>query len=139
MEGNSGQVKAWLIAMIGKTIAVSVVQKASNREEKQVLWMGKAKVLRCVEQGVVLELRTGQSTTWFGRVFYFFRNIALKHVVSPWERGRVSIPYQDMEVEQDPHTGEKRLIIDSVTWNRSPEELTESAKNAKGERRSHAD
>ncbi|MEE8126161.1 MAG: hypothetical protein V3T42_10140 [Nitrospirales bacterium] len=139
MEDESELVKTWLKSMVGKTIAARVVQKASQIQAEHIVWRGRAKVVRCVEPGVVLELHAVQFTPWFGGVFRFFRNIFLKHVVSPWERGRVSIPYHDLDVSQDPQTGEKWLIIDSATWNRSPEELTESAKNAKGERRSHAD
>ena len=139
MEDDSGRVKAWLMARVGKTIAARVVQKASRIQSEQVLWRGKAKVLRCVEQGVVLELGSGLSTTWGGSVFHFVRNIFIRHVVSPWQGGRLSIPYKDLQVEQDSHTGEKCLIIDAATWNRAPTELMESAKRAEGDRRTEPD
>lgn len=139
MEDEFGGVKAWLMSMVGKTIAARVVQKASRTQSEHILWRGKAKVLRCVEQGVVLELGRGLSTNWAGGVFHFVRNIFLKHVVSPWQGGRISIPYKDLQVEQDPHTGEEWLIIDSATWSRAPEELMESVKLAKGDRRTETD
>ena len=133
MERDSEGVKAWLTARVGKTIAAMVVHKEVPNQAEHIEWRGKAKVLRCVEQGVVLELHGGPSTTSFGGVFHFFRNIFLKHVVSPWPRGRISIPYEDLQVVWDPHTGEQWLSIDAATWKRAPEELRGDSQNAKGD------
>ena len=112
-------VKTWLISMVAKMIAVVIIQKALAGIPQQVLWKGQGKVLRCVQEGVVLNLNAG-GASWWSRIW---GNVGVKNVVPRWIQKPVSVPYGDLAVDLNPTTGAKWLIIDAVTWTRSPEEL----------------
>ena len=113
-------VKTWLISMTGKMIDVMILQKSVADRLEQVVWKGKGKVLRCVQEGVVLDLNAG-GASWWSRFWRPF------HVVPRWIQKPVSIPYCDVSIELDTSTGTKQLVIDADTWKRSTEELTKKA------------
>ncbi len=110
-------VKTWLISMTGKMIDVMILQKSIADRLEQVVWKGKGKVLRCVQEGVVLDLHAG-GASWWSRFF------GPLHVVPHWIQKPVSIPYCDVSIELATTTGTKQLVIDADTWKRSTEELT---------------
>ena len=112
------EVRVWLLSMIGHMIAVMILQKAETDRSEQVLWQGQGKVLRCVQEGAVLDLNAG-GATWLSR-FWKPRTVA-----PLWIKKPLSVPYRDLWIDREPKTGEKRLVIDAVTWKRSPEELTQ--------------
>ena len=118
---STNEVKAWLISMIGKMIDVMILQKLGNEMLEQVVWKGRGKVVRCVEEGVVLELNAG-GASWWSR---FWGSWGVKHVVSRWIQQPLSVPYHDLRIDLDPMTRTKWLVIDGATWKRSPEELAE--------------
>ncbi len=116
-------VKTWLLSMVGKMIAVVIIQKALAGIPQQVLWKGQGKVLRCVQEGVVLDLNAGgASVYWWSRLW---GNGGVRYVVPRWIQKPLSIPYGDLAVDGNPTTGAKWLVIDAASWKRSPEELTE--------------
>ncbi len=118
---STNEVKAWLISMIGKMIDVMILQKLGDEMLEQVVWKGRGKVVRCVQEGVVLELNAG-GASWWSR---FWGSWGVKHVVSRWIQQPLSVPYHDLRIDLDPMTRTKWLVIDAATWKRSPEELTE--------------
>jgi hypothetical protein len=118
---STNEVKAWLISMIGKMIDVMILQKLGNEMLEQVVWKGRGKVVRCVQEGVVLELNAG-GASWWSR---FWGSWGVKHVVSRWIQQPLSVPYHDLRIDLDPMTRTKWLVIDGATWKRSPEELAE--------------
>ncbi len=61
---SNNEVKAWLISMMGKMIDVMILQKPGDRISEQVVWKGRGKVLRCVQEGVVLDLNAGGASWW---------------------------------------------------------------------------
>ena len=115
---SNNEVKVWLISMIGKMIDVVILQKPGGEMLEKVVWKGRGKVLRCVQEGVVLDLNAG-GASWWSR---FLRPL---HVVPRWIQKLLSVPYRDLRIDLDPITGTKRLAIDVATWKRSPEELAE--------------
>lgn len=112
------EVKTWLISMMGKIIDVVILQKPDDGMSEQVVWKGQGKVLRCLQEGVVLDLNMG-GASWWRRLW------GLVHVVPQWIKKPLSVPYVDLAIDFDPITGAKRLVIDGATWKRSPEELKE--------------
>ena len=118
---STNEVKAWLISMIGKMIDVMILQKLGDEMLEQVVWKGRGKVVRCVQEGVVLELNAG-GASWWSR---FWGSWGVKHVVSRWIQQPLSVPYHDLRIDLDPMTRTKWLVIDGATWKRSPEELAE--------------
>lgn len=118
---STNEVKAWLISMIGKMIDVMILQSLGNEMLEQVVWKGRGKVVRCVQEGVVLELNAG-GASWWSR---FWGSWGVKHVVSRWIQQPLSVPYHDLRIDLDPMTRTKWLVIDGATWKRSPEELAE--------------
>ena len=50
--------------MIGKMIDVVINQKPCDGMSEQVVWKGQGKVLRCVQEGVVLDLNAGGASWW---------------------------------------------------------------------------
>ena len=117
----TNEVKAWLISMIWKMIDVMILQNLGNGMLEQVVWKGRRKVVRCVQEGVVLELNAG-GASWWSR---FWGSWGVKHVVSRWIQQLLSVPYRDLRIDLDPMTRTKWLVIDAATWKRSPEELAE--------------
>lgn len=117
----NNEVKIWLISMIGKMIDVMILRKLCDGISEQVVWKGRGKVLRCAQEGVVVDLNAG-GASWWSR---FWGNWGVKHVVSRWIQQPLSVPYRDLRVVQDPITRTKWLVIDAATWKRSPEELAE--------------
>jgi len=115
---SNKEVKTWLISKIGKMIDVIINQKPSDGMSKQVVWKGQGKVLRCVSEGVVLDLNTGGASWWS-------RFLGPLHVVPRWIQRPLSVPYRDLRIDLDPITGAKWLVIDAATWKRSPKELPE--------------
>jgi hypothetical protein len=113
---SNNEVKAWLISMMGKIIDVVILQKPYGGRSEEVVWKGTGKVLRCVQEGVVLDLNAGGASLWRR----FLRPL---HVVPRWIQKPLSVPYRDLRIDLDPITGTKRLVIDAATWKRSPEEL----------------
>ncbi len=113
------EVKAWLLSVVGNMIAVVVLQKAEAGESEQVLWKGQGKVVRCVLEGVVLDLNAG--TSWWSK---FLRPWPVTHVAPRWIQKPLSVPYHDLSIDRDPTTGKKQLVVDAATWKRSPQELT---------------
>ncbi len=109
-------VKTWLLSMTRKMIAVMILQKSIADRPEQVVWKGKGKVLRCVQEGVVLDLNAG-GASWWSRFLGPF------HIVPRWIQKPLSVPYHDLSMAQDPVTGTKQLVIDVDTWKRSTEEL----------------
>ena len=118
---STNEVKAWLISMIGKMIDVMILQSLGNEMLEQIVWKGRGKVVRCVQEGVVLELNAG-GASWWSR---FWGSWGVKHVVSRWIQQPLSVPYRDLRIDLDPMTRTKWLVIDGATWKRSPEELAE--------------
>ena len=110
-------VKTWLRSVTGKMIDVKMLQKSVADRLEQVVWEGKGKVLRCVQEGVVLDLHAG-GASWWSRFF------GPLHVAPRWIQKPVSIPYCDLTVDVHPSTGTTWLVIDANTWKRSAEELT---------------
>lgn len=123
MESTSSnhEVKTWLLSMMGSMIDVVIIQKALAGIPQQVLWKGKGKVLRCVQEGVVLDLNAG-GASWWSRIW---GNVGEKNVVPRWIQKPVSVPYGDLAIDLNPTTGAKWLVLDAATWKRSSEELTE--------------
>ena len=115
---SSDEVKTWLISMMRKMIDVVINQKSCEGRSEQVVWKGRGKVLRCVQEGVVLDLKAGGASWWS-------RFLGPLHVVPRWIQKPFSVPYRDLRIDLDPKTGTKRLAIDVATWKRSPEELAE--------------
>ena len=115
---SNNEVKAWLISMMGKIIDVVILQKPYDGRSEEVVWKGTGKVLRCVQEGVVLDLNAG-GASWWSR---FLRPL---HVVPRWIQKPLSVPYRDLRIDLDPITGTKWLVIDAATWKRSTEELAE--------------
>ena len=116
---SNQEVKTWLLSMVGQIIDVVIIQKAFAETPQQVLWKGKGKVVRCVQEGVVLELNAG-GASWWSRLW---GQRGVQHVVEPWIKKPISVPYDDVAIDLDPTTGAKWLVIDAATWKRSPEEL----------------
>ena len=85
---------------------------------EQVVWEGRGKVLRCVQKGVVLDLKAGGASWWS-------RFLGPLHVVPRWIQKPLSVPYRDLRIDLDPITRTKWLVIDAATWKRSTKELTE--------------
>jgi len=50
--------------MTGKMIDVMILQKSVADRLEQVVWKGKGNVLRCVQEGVVLDLNAGGASWW---------------------------------------------------------------------------
>jgi hypothetical protein len=123
MEATSShyEVKTWLLSMLGKKIDVVIIQKAIAGIPHRVLWKGQGRVLRCVEEGVVLGLNAG-GASWWSRIWV---DVGVQHVVPRWIQKPVSVPYGDLAIGLNPTTGAKWLVMDAATWKRSPEELTE--------------
>lgn len=117
---SNHEVKTWLLSMMEKMIDVVIIQKSRIEIPQQVLWKGQGKVLRCVLEGVVLDLNAG-GASWWSRLW---GNVGVKNVVPRWIQKPISIPYCDLTVDGNPTTGAKWLVIDAETWKRSPEELT---------------
>ena len=115
---SNNEVKTWLISQIGKMIDVVILQKPCDGLSEQIVWEGRGKVLRCVQKGVVLDLKAGGASWWS-------RFLGPLHVVPRWIQKPLSVPYRDLRIDLDPKTGTKRLAIDVATWKRSPEELAE--------------
>ncbi len=113
------EVKAWLLSIVGNMIGVVILQKAEAGKPEQVLWKGQGKVVRCVQEGVVLDLNAGAS--WWSK---FLRPWNVTHVAPRWIQKPLSVPYRDLSIDRDPTTGRKLLVVDAATWKRSPEELT---------------
>ena len=130
MESTSSnkEVKTWLLSMMGKMIDAVIIQKSHAGMPQQVIWKGQGKVLRCVQEGVVLDLNAG-GVSWWSR---FWGNWGVKHVVPRWIQKPLSIPYHDLAIDLDTTTGAKWLVVDVETWKRSPEELAEG-RNSKGD------
>ena len=84
---NINDVKSWLLEMVGKVIEVKIVQKAAGQMPKQVVWKGPAKVVRCVDAGVVVDLNAG-GASWWSRLF---GNVGVRNVVPRWLQKPVSI------------------------------------------------
>ena len=118
MESTSSHhdVKIWLHSMVEKLIAVVIIQKSRAEVPLQVIWRGKGKVVRCVQDGVVLDLKVGGASWW--NKFW-----GLVHVVSRWIPKPLSVPYVDLAIDLDPITGVKTLVVDAATWKRSSEEF----------------
>ncbi len=112
----NNEVKIWLLSMIGKMIDVVIIQKHLTKRSEEVVWKGQGKVLRCVQDGVVLDLKTG-GTSWWSRF------LGPSHVAPRWIQKPLSVPYGDLTIRLEPVTGTKQLVIDADTWKRSPEEL----------------
>ncbi len=113
------EVKVWLLSMVGKMIRVLILQKEEAGQSEQVLWKGQGKVVRCVQEGAVLDLNAGAS--WWSKLL---RPWNVTHVASRWIQEPLSVPYHDLSIGLDATTGRKQLLIDAATWKRSPEELT---------------
>ncbi len=113
------EVKTWLLSMVGNMISVVILQKAEAGQSEQVLWKGQGKVVRCVQEGAVLDLNAG--TSWWSK---FFRPWNVTHVAPRWIQKPLSVPYGDLSIDRDLKTGRKQLVVDAATWKRSPEELT---------------
>ena len=77
---SNNEVKTWLLSMMGKMIDVVIIQKSYAGMPQQVVWKGRGKVLRCVQEGVVLDLNAG-GASWWSR---FWGNWGVKHVVPRW-------------------------------------------------------
>ena len=108
-------------------IGVVILQQPLAGRPAQVAWKGQAKVLRCVKDGVVLNVHAG-GASWLSKLW---GNWGAKHVVPRWIQKSLSVPYCDLTIDLDPVTGTKWLVIDAATWKRSPEELTQK-KEAEG-------
>lgn len=123
MESTSSnyEVKTWLLSMVGQMIDVVIMQKALAEIPQEVLWKGKGKVLRCVQEGVVLDLNAG-GASWWSRIW---GNLGVQHVAPRWIQKPVSVPYGDLAIGLNPTTGAKWLVMDAATWKRSPEDLKE--------------
>jgi len=123
MESTSSnhEVKTWLLSMMGNMIDVVIIQKALAGIPQRVIWKGQGRVLRCAQEGVVLDLNAG-GASWWSRIW---GNVGVKNVVPRWIQKPVSVPYGDLAIDLNPTTGVKWLVIDAATWKRSPEELTE--------------
>jgi len=117
---SSHEVKTWLLSMVGQIIDVVIMQKALAEIPQEVLWKGKGKVIRCMQEGVVLDLNA-VGTSWWSRLW---GHVGVQHVVERWIKKPISIPYDDVAIDLNPTTGAKWLVIDAATWKRSPEELT---------------
>ena len=61
---SNNEVKAWLISMMRKIIDVVILQKPYDGRSEEVVWKGTGKVLRCVQEGVVLDLNAGGASWW---------------------------------------------------------------------------
>ena len=118
---SNHEVQTWLVSMMKKRIDVRIIQKVQAAIPPQVIWSGHGKVLRCVREGVVLDLNAG-AASWWSKIW---GNWGVKHVVTRWTQKPISIPYCDLSIDLDLKTGVKWLVIDAATWKRSPEELNE--------------
>ena len=78
------EVKTGLISMTGMMIHVVILQQSVADRPEQILWKGK--VLRCVHEGVVLDLHAEGAPGWR-------RFLGLLHVVCHWIQKPISIPY----------------------------------------------
>ena len=78
-------------------IDVMILQKSIADRLEQVVWKGKGKVLRCVQEGVVLDVNAG-GASWWSRFW------GALHVVPRWIQKPVSIPYCDVSIELDTAT-----------------------------------
>ncbi len=116
---SNHEVKVWLLSVVGSIIGVVILQKAEVGHSEQVLWKGQGKVVRCVQEGVVLDLNAG--TSWWSK---FLRPWNVTHVAPRWIQKPLSVPYYDLSIDLNSTTGRKQLVIDAVTWKRSREELT---------------
>ena len=116
---SNHEVKVWLLSVVGSMIGVVILQKAEVGHSEQVLWKGQGKVVRCVQEGVVLDLNAG--TSWWSK---FLRPWNVTHVAPRWIQKPLSVPYYDLSIDLNSTTGRKQLVIDAVTWKRSREELT---------------
>ena len=114
------EVKTWLLSIVGKIIDMMILQKAEAGESEHVLWKGSGRVLRCVQDGAVLDLNGGGASWWSK----FFRPWPVTHVAPRWIQKPLSVPYCDLSIGLDSTTGRKRLVINAATWSRSPGELT---------------
>ena len=79
MEAMSekNDVKTWLLSRLGKMVDVVIIKKPSEEKPSETIWKGKGKVLRCVQQGVVLDLNAS-GASWWSRLW---GNISVKNVV----------------------------------------------------------
>lgn len=118
---SNEEVKTWLVSMVKKIIDVVILQKSDDEMSEQVVWKGKGKVLRCVQEGVVLDLNV-EGTSWWSR---FFRPW---HVAPRWTQKPLSVPYGDLRIDVDSETRKKWLVVDAATWKRTSEELTQRRK-----------
>ena len=106
---SNNEVKTWLMSNVGKMIDVVINQKLPEENSDQIVWKGRGKVLRCVRDGVVLELKAG-GASWWSRIFGSW---GVKYVVSRWTQRPFSVPYRDLKIDLDPITRTKRLVIDA--------------------------
>jgi len=98
------EIKTWLISMTGKIIDVVILQKSAADRLEQVVWKGQGKVLRCVQDGVVLDLNHGKSS-WWNRFW------GPLHVVSGWIQKPLSVPYGDLTLKpQLDHKSPRKLL-----------------------------
>ncbi len=104
--------------MMGQMIDVAINQRPCDGRSEQVVWKGRGKVLRCVPEGVVLDLNAGGASWWS-------RFLGPLHVVPRWIQKPLSVPYRDLKIDLDSITRTKWLVIDAATWKRSTKELTE--------------
>ncbi len=116
---SSLDVKTWLLERVGKLIDANITRQSTDARPSQIIWKGCAKVVRCVDVGVVLALKAGGGS-WWNRIF---GNVTVKNVAPRWLQKPVSIPYDDLSIAIDPTTGGRCLIIDAATFQRSPEDL----------------
>lgn len=115
----NNEVQIWLFSMVGEMIDVVILQKSKAKRAEQVLWKGQGKVLRCVQEGVVLNLNA-MGASWWSKLWGTW---SVTRVVSRWVQKPISVPYGDLSIDMNHVTGTKQLVIDAKTWKRSPEEL----------------
>ena len=116
---SENNLKTWLYSMTGKMIQVMILQKPVADRPEHVIWKGQGKVVRCVQEGVVLDLNAG-GASWWSRLW---GNASVKHIVPRWIQKPFSVPYCDLAMAQNTETGEKWFVVDAETWKRSPEDL----------------
>ncbi len=129
-RANEESVRDWLLTRVNQVIPIAIVQREDENPKGRTVWKGQGKVLKCTVPGVVLELLGGNSRSWLSRILPVFRLPGISHVVKPWERRRLSVPYIDLSLDVNPQTGKTWLLIDSETWRRSPEELRQGTSNS---------
>ncbi len=127
---SENALKTWLISMTGKMVQVVILQKAMADRPEHVIWKGQGKVVRCVQEGVVLDLNAGGASWWR----QLWEILSIKHIVPRWIQKPFSVPYCDLSIDLKFETGEKCLVIDAATWKRSPEDLMQKKKNSQGEK-----